>query len=99
MSSAPNSEIAYYGHFGMLRSIRINSSGRLMRSCPRGRVAERVGFEHFGRSLRISMLPILQGTSFPRNPLESPQFPPDLSPQLFTQVRSNSGLGGIDVSQ
>jgi hypothetical protein len=39
-----------------------------------------VGFEHFGRSMRISMLPILQGTSFPRNPLRSPYFPPDLPP-------------------
>jgi hypothetical protein len=26
------------------------------------------------------MLPILQGTSFPRNPLRSPYFPPDLPP-------------------
>jgi hypothetical protein len=40
----------------------------------------RVGFEHFGRSMRISMLPILQSTSFPRNPLRSPYFPPDLPP-------------------
>jgi integrase len=33
-----------------------------------------------GRFMRISMLPILQGTSFPRNPLESPHLAPDLPP-------------------
>jgi hypothetical protein len=43
-------------------------------------VAERVGFEHFGRSMRISKLPILQSTAIPRNPLRSPYFPPDLPP-------------------
>ena len=59
----------------------------------------RRGWDSNGRSLRISMLPISQGTSFPRNPLESPHPPPNLPPQLFTQVRSNSGLGGIDISQ
>ena len=49
-------------------------------------MAERVGFEHFGRSMRISMLPILQGTSFPHNPLRSPYFPPDLPPALFPHL-------------
>jgi hypothetical protein len=48
--------------------------------CEIKKVAERVGFEHFGRSMRISMLRILEGTSLPCNPLESPHFPPDLPP-------------------
>jgi hypothetical protein len=54
-------------------------------------LAERVGFEHFGRSMRISMLPILQGISSPGSPLESPYSPLNLPPALFPQVRSSSG--------
>jgi hypothetical protein len=61
-------------------------------------VAERVGFEHFGRSMRISILAILQGTSFPYNPLRSPYFPPDLPPAWFirfgpAQVGCEHALG------
>jgi hypothetical protein len=60
-------------------------------------VAERVGFEHFGRSMRISVLPILQGISSPDSPLESPYSPLNLPPALFPQVRSSSGREHADI--
>lgn len=49
-----------------------------------------MGFEHFGRSMRISMLRNLEGTSLPCNPLDSLHFPPDLPPAYRAD-----GYGGL----